>query len=123
MNFPASHPLWMWLYFGSFGSTGLILVTLIIWNWMRLLRFSEGYQRAAAKWSMMGYMFLFFSAWFACGIGGSPGNLLSANPDSHFLTGATYAAVLAMFFSVPGWLCVLISQRKITKGVQSEKAN
>jgi len=69
---------------------------------------------------MIGYMFLFFSAWFACGIGGSPGNLLSTNPGTHYLTGAIYAATLAMFFSVPGWLCVLIGLRKMLKSVQSE---
>ncbi|MCK4429782.1 MAG: hypothetical protein KAW19_00620 [Candidatus Aminicenantes bacterium] len=121
MNFPASHPLWMWLYFGVFGSAGVILFALIVWNWMKLLKLAEGYLRSASKWSMIGYMFLFFAAWFACGIGGSPGNLLSTNPDTHYLTGAIYAAVLAMFFSVPGWLCVLIGQRKLLRGIQTEK--
>jgi hypothetical protein len=107
----------MWLYFGAFGSTSVILFTLIVWNWMKLLKLAEGYLRSSAKWSMIGYMFLFFSAWFACGIGGSPGNLLSANPETHFPAGAIYAAVLAMFFSMPGWLCVLIGQRKILRGM------
>ena len=74
MNFPASHPLWMWLYFGVFGSAGVILFVLIVWNWMKLLKLAKGYLRSAAIWSMIGYMFLFFAAWFACGIGGSPGN-------------------------------------------------
>ena len=121
MNFPASHPLWMWLYFGAFGSIGVILFALIVWNWMKFQKTEAGFQRSAAKWTMIGYMFLFFSAWFACGIGGSPGNLLSGDSTTHFLPGATLAAVLAMFFSVPGWLCILIGQRKMLKGVQSGK--
>ena len=120
MNFPASHPSWMWLYFGALGTVGVILFALIVWNWMKVLKLAKGFQRSAAKWSMIGYMFLFFSAWFACGIGGSPGNLLSTNPGTHYLTGAIYAAALAMFFSVPGWLCVLIGLRKMLKGIQSE---
>jgi hypothetical protein len=111
----------MWLYFGTFGSIGVILFALIVWNWMKFQKMAAGFQRSAAKWNMIGYMFLFFSAWFACGIGGSPGNLLSTDSSSHFLSGATYAAVLAMFFSVPGWLCVLIGQRKLLKGFESEK--
>ncbi|UCE40177.1 MAG: hypothetical protein JSV17_12000 [Candidatus Aminicenantes bacterium] len=121
MNFPASHPLWMWLYFGTFGTIGIILFTLIVWNLMKVLKLADGFQRSAAKWSMIGFMFLFFSAWFACGIGGSPGNLLSTNPDTHYLTGAILAAALAMFFSVPGWLCVLIGQRKMLRALQQEK--
>jgi hypothetical protein len=31
MNLPETHPLWMWLYFGVFGSAGVILITLIVW--------------------------------------------------------------------------------------------
>lgn len=121
MNFPESHPNWMWLYFGIFATVGVILFTLVVWNWMKALKRAEGYLRSATKWSMAGYMFIFFSAWFACGIGGSPGNLLSANSDTHNLVAAIWAAVLAMFFSVPGWACLLVSQRKMLKGIQSEK--
>jgi len=29
MNFPETHPIWMWLYFGVFGSVGAILITLV----------------------------------------------------------------------------------------------
>jgi hypothetical protein len=65
MNFPATHPLWMWLYFGLFGSAGIILFTLIAFQWKRIHVLTKGYLRSAAKWSMFGYMFLFFAAWFA----------------------------------------------------------
>ena len=65
MNFSETHPLWMWLYFGVFGSIGAILITLIAWQWMKLHALAEGYLRSAAKWSMFGYLFLFTSAVFA----------------------------------------------------------
>jgi hypothetical protein len=90
MNFPESHPNWMWLYFGIFATAGTILFTLVVWNWMKVLKLAKG-------------------------------NLLSANSDTHNLVAAIWAAVLAMFFSVPGWACLLVSQRKILKGIQSEK--
>lgn len=65
MSFPATHPLWMWLYFGILGSGGVILITLIAWNWMKYHALAKGYLRSAARWSMVGYMFLFFALWFA----------------------------------------------------------
>jgi len=121
MNFPASHPLWMWLYFGTFASIGVILVMLIVWNWLKHNALAKGYQRTAAKWNVVGYLFLFFAAWFACGIGGAPGNLLSSDPTTHNLPAGTVAAALSMFFSLPGWLCVLMGQRRMLREVQSEK--
>ena len=65
MNFAATHPLWMWLYFGIFGSAGVILFTLIVFQWVKYHALAKGYQRSAARWSMVGHMFLFFAAWFA----------------------------------------------------------
>jgi hypothetical protein len=65
MGFPDTHPLCMWLYFGAFGSAGIILITLIAWNWMKYHALARGYARSAARWNMVGYMFLFFAAWFA----------------------------------------------------------
>jgi hypothetical protein len=55
----------MWLYFGVFGSVGLILITLIAWQWIKYHTLAKGYLRSAAKWSMFGYVFLFTAAVFA----------------------------------------------------------
>ncbi len=121
MNFPVTHPVWMWLYFGAFGSTGAILFTIIIWHWVKIHVLSKGHQRSVARWSMAGYMFLFFALWFACGIGGPPGNMLSSDPVAQNLPAAISAGVLSMFFSVPGWACVLVSQRKMLRDIQSDK--
>jgi len=119
MNFPLSHPTWMWLYFGIFGTLGIILFILVIWNWMKYHAIVQGNLRSVARWSAVGYMFIFFAEWFACGIGGPPGNLLSTDIAQHNLFGAVGAASLAMFFSVPGWACILISQWKLLKEAQS----
>ena len=120
MNFPMSHPLWMWLYFGTFGTADLILFTLIVWNWMRFHALVDGYKRSAARWSVLGYMFLFFAAWFACGIGGPPGNMLSSDPTTWNPFAAVGASALSMFFTVPGWTCLLVSQRKMLQSTQAE---
>jgi len=64
--------------------------------------------RSVALWSAVGYMFLFFAEWFACGIGGPPGNLLSTDIAKHNLFGAVGAASLAMFFGT--WLGMHINQ-------------
>lgn len=116
MNFPASHPTWMWLYFGIFAIAGMILFILVIWNWMKVYKMSAGPERAAALWSGFGYMFLFFGQWFACGIGAPPGNLLSPDIETHNALYATVTAALSIFFSVPGWGCLLVAQRKISPG-------
>lgn len=115
MNFPETHPLWMWLYFGSLGTIAAILFTLIVWNWMKFQRTSEGAIRTAAAWNMAGLTCLFIAEWFACGIGGNPGRLLSGDPSIHYLFGGTLAAILAMFFSVPGWIFILIGQTKMLR--------
>lgn len=120
MNFLVSHPLWMWLYFGAFGSAGAILLTLIVWHWMKFHAQVKGYLRSAVRWSMVGYMFLFFAAWFACGIGGPPGNMLSPDSTAQNLQAAIGAATLSMFFSVPGWACVLVGMLKMRQDAQSD---
>ena len=119
MSFPLSHPIWIWLYFGTFGTLGAVLFTLVIWHWMKVHALAKGFMRSAGKWSVVGYMFLFFAAWFACGIGGPPGNMLSSDPTAYNLSAATGAAILSMFFSVPGWASLLISQRTMIRGLQS----
>jgi hypothetical protein len=108
----------MWLYFGTFGSAGAVLFTLVIWYLLKVRTLAKGLLRSVATWNMVGYMFLFFGAWFACGIGGPPGNLLSSNPATHSLDAATGVAVLSMFFSVPGWACVLVGQRKMMQATK-----
>jgi hypothetical protein len=112
MNFPT----WVWLYFGSFGSLGAVLFTLVVWTWLKIHVSAEGSLRSAAKWNMVGLMFLFVAAYFACGIGGPPGSLLSAEPSSHDLETAYDSAILAIFLSAPGWACMLVGMRKMLHG-------
>ena len=118
MNLPITHPTWMWLYFGIFGTAGTILFTLVIWSWLRVHSVAKGALRSALKWSVIGCMFLFFGAWFACGLGGPPGNTLSPDPAMHNQEYAVVSAVLSMFFSVPGWALILVGMRKMIKAAQ-----
>ena len=119
MSFPDTFPNWTWLYFGAMGSIAAILFTLIVLNWMKIRRLSAGYERIAALWRVWGFTFLFIAEWFACGIGGSPGGLLSTDMSIHYHFGGMFAAMLSMFFSVPGWICIFISQRKLLKGIRT----
>jgi len=116
----AEFPIWMLVYFGFFGSAGSVLFTLVLWYWMKFHSLSQGYLRTAAKWSAFGYAFLFIGAWFACGIGGPPGNMLSSDTVAQNLPSAIRAAALSIFFSVPGWACVLVGMIKMTRGIKSE---
>lgn len=115
MNLPATHPVWMWLYFGIFATIGTILFILVIWNWQKYYQTTDGISRSLAKWQVFGYLFLFFGQWFACGIGAPPGNLLSSDPSVRNIEYATLAAAFSIFFSVPGWFCILIAQRKMLR--------
>jgi hypothetical protein len=119
MNFPLGQPIWMWLYFGAFGTLAIILFISTIRSWMKYHAAVKGNVRSAARWNAMGYLFLFFAELFACGIGGPPGNMLSSDLASHNFLRAVGAASLAMFFSVPGWACVLVGQRKLLSEAQS----
>jgi hypothetical protein len=65
-------------------------------------------------------MFLFVAAYFACGIGGPPGSLLSSDQLTHDIEAAYDSALLGIFFSVPGWGCVLVGIRKLLRGIQSQ---
>lgn len=119
MNPPPTHPLWMWLYFGFFGTSGLIFFSLTMWSWMKYHAAQEGQLRAAARWQAFGYLFLFCAQWFACGIGGPPGNMLSSDSLAHNFGGALGAASLSMFFSVPGWICIFAGQRRLLEKTNS----
>ena len=114
-----SFPTWVWLYFGTFGTVGAVLFTLLVWYWLKVLTLAEGALRSAAKWNMVGLMFLFMGAYFACGIGGPPGSLLSHDQLTHDLEAAYDSAMLSIFFSVPGWACMLVGMRKMLQGVRS----
>jgi hypothetical protein len=116
-----SFPTWVWLYFGTFGTLGAVLFTLVVWYWMKVLNLAQGSLRSAAKWNMIGLMFLFIAAYFACGIGGPPGSLLSKNPSVHDLGSAYDSAILSIFLSVPGWACVLVGMRKLLQGIGSDE--
>ena len=122
-DYTMTHPLWMWVYFGTCASVGTILFTLIVWHSMRVNALASGYQRSASRWNMVGYLFLFSAAWFACGIGGPPGNLLSSDPAAHDEFLAVFEATLSMFLSVPGWACVLMGQRRTLQGTRREGGN
>ena len=114
-----SFPNWVWLYFGTFGTIGALLYTLTVWYWMKVHSQAAGWLRSAAKWNMLGLMFLFVAAYFACGIGGPPGSLLSSDSLTHDIESAYDSALLAIFFSVPGWACVLVGIRKLFQGIRS----
>lgn len=113
MNFPLTHPIWMWLYFGILGTAGMVFFALTMWSWTRYHARVGGRLRSAARWTAIGYMFLFFAQWFACGVGGPPGNLLSSNPIDYNAFAAVGAASLSMFFSVPGWVCLYAGQQRL----------
>lgn len=121
MNFPQTHSTGTWLYFGIFAIIGMVFFILTIWSWMKVLKMSAGPQRNALIWSGLGYMFLFFGQWFACGIGAPPGNLMSPDPSVHNLERATLTASLSIFFAVPGWLCIFVSHWKIIKQNEIKK--
>lgn len=121
MNLPSSHPVWMWLYFAAFGTADLVLFALVVWNWMMFNALADGDQRSAAKWNVIGYTCLFLAGWFACGIGGPLGNMVSADPSVRYLAAAVKSAVLSMFFTVPGWVCLLVGQRKALRSVRAEE--
>lgn len=108
MNFMPSHPDLMWLYYGVFGSADIALLVLTMWSAMLLHRSADRTGRWALRSLMVGFAFLFVSGWWACGIGGPPGNLLSADEGAHNLAAATASAALAMAFSVPGWAGVAV---------------
>jgi hypothetical protein len=115
-----SYPTWVWLYFGIFGTIGAVLYTLVVWYWMKFHSMAAGMLRSAAKWNMLGLMFLFIAAYFACGIGGPPGSMLSSDPLSQNIESAYDSALLAIFFSVPGWACVFVGIRKLFQKIRSQ---
>ena len=122
MDFLLTHPILLYAYFGTFGTVATVLFVMAARSWMEYHAMAAQGQRSALRWSMVGYMFLFFGAWFACGIGGPPGNLLSSDPAAHNLVAGTGAGILSMFFSVPGWACVLVSQRKLLREAVAQKS-
>ncbi len=97
-----SYPDWMWLYFGGFGTAGSILYTLVVWYWLKIHALAKGSLRSAAKWNIIGFLFLFLGAWFACGMVGPPGNMLSRNPAEYNINLATFLAIISIFLSIPG---------------------
>jgi hypothetical protein len=119
MNLPDYFSSWMFLYFAIFGTAALVLVALLFRTWMKVNRLANGYLRTALKWNSAGYFFMFCAAWFACGIGAGPGNLLSLDVSMHNPFLATMAALSGMFMSVAGWMCLLAGQRKLLKGLEA----
>ena len=107
-EYTLTHPLSMWITFGAFGSADAILFTLVMWQLLKLHARLTDLRRLAARWVMFGLMFLFSAAWFACGVGGTPGNLLSPDPSTHQPMIAANVALLSIALSVPGWACLLV---------------
>jgi bacteriorhodopsin len=120
MNFPDTHSTWMWLYFGVFGTAGIAMFALAMWNLAKLRKQSDQRLAKAIRHNMIGYMFLFTASWFACGIGGPPGNLLSADPATHNQFAALAAAAAGMFFSVPGWTFLFLGSRSALKALDNQ---
>jgi hypothetical protein len=116
-----SYPDWVWLYFGSFGTVGALLFTFIVWYWMKAPVQAGTRQDSAAAWNMVGMMFLFAGAWFACGIAGPPGNALSQDISLRDLDIAYFSAMLSVLLSIPGWACLLIGMRKMTQIAPASK--
>jgi hypothetical protein len=123
LNLPAHFPAWMYLYFATFGSLALILLTLVFWTWMKVNHLAKGYLHSALKWNAAGYVLLFTASWFACGIGAGPGNLLSLDASMHNPFLASMAAVAGMLASVAGWALLLVGQRKILAGLAPRTEN
>ena len=120
MNFPGTHPVWMWLYFGVFGTAGMVMFVLAMWNLAKLRKNADQSLRKAIRHNMIGYMFLFMASWFACGVGGPPGNMLSGDPAAHNQLAALGAAGMAMFFSVPGWSFLFLGYRSMLNALPVE---
>ena len=120
-EYTLTHPLSTWVFFGAFGSAGAILFTLVLWQLLKLHARAQGFQRSAARWIMFGCMFLFSAAWFGCGVGGTPGNLLSPDPATHDPAVATSVAILSISLSVPGWGCLLVGQWQLLRGARSDQ--
>lgn len=93
-------------------SIGAILFTVLIWQLMKKNAATQGKRWAIIRWLIFGYLFLFSAAWFACGVGGTPGNLLSPDPANHDPDIATNVAMLSIFLSVQSWACLAIGQWK-----------
>jgi hypothetical protein len=86
---------------------------LAIWSVAKLRKNSNQRFSKALRQNMIGHMFLYISSWFACGIGGPPGNMLSADAATHNQFAALAAASMAMFFSVPGWSFLFLGYRSM----------
>ena len=87
---------------------------------MKFYSRASGSLRSAAKWNMVGLMCLFVAAHFACGAGGPPGSLLSHEASTHDLEAAYDSALLAVYFSVPGWACVQVGTLGALRAVQPD---
>ncbi|MCL5771297.1 MAG: hypothetical protein M1479_03370 [Actinobacteria bacterium] len=121
MNLPATHPIWLWIYFGIMGTVSLILLALILWT--RLVIISKKGKDSAGRMITLGIVLLFCSGWMACGIAGPPGNLLSKDISSHNQIAATWASIASMAFAVIGWICILIGYKLILKKKNNSNNN
>lgn len=121
MNFPPYFAPWMWAYFAFFGTLAIVFLALTFWTWMKSTRLTKGTLKRALVWNMAGFVALFSGGWFACGIGGPPGNLLSTDPSMQNPTLAGAAAMAGMFFSVVGWVLLWVAMRTMLKAVEAKQ--
>lgn len=100
-------------YFGALGIALTILFVGIVWYWMKYNNVEEGKMRTAAKFKLIGYLFLLMAAWFMCGVAGYPGAAL--RPDEANYDMAISIAYLVMLFLFVGFSFVFLGQRQAYK--------
>lgn len=123
MSAPSYFPTALYLYFATAGSVVLVLVALVFWTWLKATRLTDGRMRSGLFWIAAGFVALFASQWFACGIGAGPGFLLSTDASMHQPFLATAAAVAGMFCSVLGWAFVLVGLIRIRRVLDGASAS
>src|SRR3972149_2482674 len=121
MKIPVEFPAWMWMYFALLGSLAILFVALTFWAWLKTTRLTSGSLKRALRWQVGGYATLFAAVWFACGIGGPPGNLLSTEDSLRNIEAATGAALAGMFFSVVGWVLLWMAMRIMLKSIETKR--
>jgi hypothetical protein len=99
---------------------GLITLFFLgsVWNWARKRPALSGSERTGSDLRMVGSVFYVIAAWDLCGLLGS---LLSHDQVTHDLEAAYDSAMLSIFFSVPGWACMLVGMWKMLQGIRSDE--
>lgn len=118
MEFPDSYSNFIWVVFGTLGTSGAILFSFYLWNWMKSGQTRFG-SEPNSNWTMIGMCFVFSSGLMCCGIVGPPGYALSDNPELVSKPWIMRASMMSMVIGILGWSCVLIGQRRTIKKLKS----